>query len=45
MHLNDDILIRFDKEIIGNILLNYNLVIALIASFLIWCALGLSYKL
>ncbi len=39
MHLNYDILFWFNEEIIIDVLLNNNLVVSLITSFLVWISL------
>jgi len=45
MHLNDDIFLGFDEEIVLDILLNNNLIVTLIVSFFIWFTLRLSDEL
>jgi len=45
MHLNDDAFLWLDEEIILNILLDDNLIVAFVISFFIWLTFRLSYKL
>ena len=42
MHLNDEFLVRLDKKIIRDILLNDDLVVALVVALIIWRGLRLS---